>query len=158
MHPDEPTLVLVVVFPQQCHAFLPVPACQGCSGSCCENIPGFLVSSICDLHHMYLSLWFLQLVLSFCSVHFCLCRIINQHLHTAGLDTIFVQIYMDVLPGVPGVSKNQNLFLKIKLLSFCPRITPKRHKLRKIVKIEKKCQKNLVFLEYFKYSSIWGQY
>ena len=25
---------------------------------------------------------------------------------TAGLDTIFVQIYMDALPGVPGVSKN----------------------------------------------------
>ena len=25
--------------------------------------------------------------------------------HTAGLDTIFVQIYMDALPGVPGVSK-----------------------------------------------------
>ena len=26
--------------------------------------------------------------------------------HTAGLDTIFVQIYMDPLPGVPGVSKD----------------------------------------------------
>ena len=24
--------------------------------------------------------------------------------HTAGSDTVFVQIYMDVLPGVPGVS------------------------------------------------------
>ena len=36
--------------------------------------------------------------------------------HTASLDTIFIQIYMDALPGVPGV------------------------------------------LEYFKYSSIWGQY
>ena len=79
-------------------------------------------------------------------------------IHTAGLDTIFVQIYMDALPGVPGVSKNQIFFLQIKLLSFCARIAPKRHKLRKIVKIEKKCQKNLVFLEYFKYSSIWGQY
>ena len=32
--------------------------------------------------------------------------------HTAGLDTIFVQIYMDALPGVPGVSKNQNFFHK----------------------------------------------
>ena len=30
--------------------------------------------------------------------------------HTAGLDTIFVQIYMDALPGVPGVSKNQIFF------------------------------------------------
>ena len=32
--------------------------------------------------------------------------------HTAGLDTIFVQIYMDALPGVQGVSKNQILFFK----------------------------------------------
>ena len=23
--------------------------------------------------------------------------------HTAGLDTIFIQIYMDAIPGVPGV-------------------------------------------------------
>ena len=29
---------------------------------------------------------------------------VNQ-LHTAGLDTIFIQIYMDAPPGVPGVSK-----------------------------------------------------
>jgi hypothetical protein len=27
-------------------------------------------------------------------------------LHTAGSDTIFIQIYMDALPVVPGVSKN----------------------------------------------------
>ena len=30
--------------------------------------------------------------------------------HTAGSDTIFVQIYMDPPPGVPGVSKNQIFF------------------------------------------------
>ena len=36
----------------------------------------------------------------------------NTTEHTAGLDTIFVQIYMDALPGVPGVSKNQILFFK----------------------------------------------
>ena len=30
--------------------------------------------------------------------------------HTTSLDTIFVQIYMDALPGVPVVSKNQNFF------------------------------------------------
>ena len=29
---------------------------------------------------------------------------VNQ-LHTAGLDTIFIQIYMDVPPGMPGVLK-----------------------------------------------------
>jgi hypothetical protein len=78
--------------------------------------------------------------------------------HTAGSDTIYVQIYMDALPGVPGVSKNQIFFLQIKLLSFCAKIAQKRHKLLKIVKIEKKYQKNLVFLEHFEYSSIHGQY
>ena len=77
--------------------------------------------------------------------------------HTAGLDTIFIQIYMDALPGVPGVSKNQIFFLQIKLLSFCAKIAPKRHKLRKSSKLKKKCQKNPVFLDFFKYSSIWGQ-
>ena len=80
----------------------------------------------------------------------------SQLMHTAGSDTIFIQIYMDALTRVSGVSKNQNFFLQIKLLSFCATIAPKRHKLRKIVKMSKKCQKNLVFLEYFKYSSIWG--
>ena len=49
--------------------------------------------------------------------------------HTAGSDTIFIQIYMDALPGVPGVSKNQIFFLQIKLLSSCAKIAPKRHKL-----------------------------
>ena len=32
------------------------------------------------------------------------------NIHTAGSDTIFVQIYMDTLPGVQGVSKNQIFF------------------------------------------------
>ena len=35
-----------------------------------------------------------------------------ERLHTAGLDTIFIQIYMDPPPGVPGVSKNQIFFQK----------------------------------------------
>jgi hypothetical protein len=39
-------------------------------------------------------------------------------LHTAGLDTIFVQIYMDALPGVPGVLKNQNFFFTNKTVEF----------------------------------------
>ena len=38
--------------------------------------------------------------------------------HTAGLDTIFVQIYMDAPPGVPGVSKNQIHFFKNKTVEF----------------------------------------
>ena len=59
-------------------------------------------------------------------------------------------------------------FLQIKLLSFCARIAPKRHKLRKIIKIEKNVKKNRqngkksslnhVFFQFFKFSSIWGQY
>jgi hypothetical protein len=60
--------------------------------------------------------------------------------HTAGLDNIFIQIYMDV---PHGVSKNQIFFYKIKLLSSCAMIAPKRHKLQKIVKIEKKMSKTL---------------
>ena len=52
-------------------------------------------------------------------------------LHTAGSDTIFVQIYMDPPPGVPGVSKNQIFFSQMKLFSFCAKIAPKRHKLQK---------------------------
>ena len=30
--------------------------------------------------------------------------------HTAGLDTIFIQIYMVAFPGVPGVSNKQIFF------------------------------------------------
>ena len=37
--------------------------------------------------------------------------------HTAGSDTIFVQIYMDALPGVPGVSKIQ-IFFTNKTVEF----------------------------------------
>ena len=38
--------------------------------------------------------------------------------HTAGLDNIFVQIYMDALPGVPEVSYNQILFFKNESVEF----------------------------------------
>ena len=42
-------------------------------------------------------------------------------LHTAGLDTIFIQIYMDALSGVPGVSKNQIFFFNFDNFSkFVP--------------------------------------
>ena len=72
------------------------------------------------------------------------------------MDSKTIHSTIDAPLGVPGVSNNQNFFLQIKLLSFCAKIAPKRHKLQKIIKIEKKYQKNLVFLEYFEYSSIWG--
>ena len=38
--------------------------------------------------------------------------------HTAGSDTIFVQIYMNALPGVPGVLKNQIFFFTNKTVEF----------------------------------------
>ena len=41
-----------------------------------------------------------------------------QYIHTAGSDTIFVQIYMDPPPGVPGVSKNQIFFFTNKTVEF----------------------------------------
>ena len=84
-------------------------------------------------------------------------KLFSSTFHTASSDTIFIQIYMDAPPGVPGVSKNQNFFLQIKLLSSCAKIDPKRQKLRKSVKIEKKLSKNPVFLYLFEYSAIWGQ-
>ena len=61
-------------------------------------------------------------------------------LHTASSDTIFVQIYIDALQGVPAecVKKSDFFILQIKLLSFCAKIAPKRRKLQKTVKIEKK--------------------
>ena len=62
----------------------------------------------------------------------------NLNCHTAGSEPIFVQIYMDPPPGVQGVSKNQIFFSQIKLLSFCANIAPKKHKLQKTIKIEKK--------------------
>ena len=61
-------------------------------------------------------------------------------------------------PRGPWGVKKSDFFLQIKLLSFCTKIAPKMHKLRKIIKILKKCQKKHVFLESFEYSSIWGQY
>ena len=60
--------------------------------------------------------------------------------------------------GSQGCPKIRFMFLQIKLLSFCANIAPERHKLRKIIKIGKKCQKTPVFLDFFEYSSIWGQY
>ena len=38
--------------------------------------------------------------------------------HTAGSDTIFVQIYMDALPGVPGVSKSSQKYATNKSVEF----------------------------------------
>ena len=59
--------------------------------------------------------------------------------------------------GSQGCQKITFYFLQMKLFSFCAKIAPKRHKLQKPSKLKKKCQKNPVFLDFFKYSSIWGQ-
>ena len=42
----------------------------------------------------------------------------NPQYHRAGSDTIFVKIYMDPPPRVPGVSKNQNFFFTNKTVEF----------------------------------------
>ena len=78
----------------------------------------------------------------------------GERRHTASSDTIFVQIYMDPPPGVPGVSKNQIFFSQIKLLRFCANISSKRHKPQKPIKLKKKnVKKPLVSGEYFESSS-----
>ena len=62
--------------------------------------------------------------------------------HTACLDTIFIQIYMDAPPGPgPRGVKNQIFFLQIKLFSSCAKIAPKRHKLQKSSKLKKMSKK-----------------
>jgi hypothetical protein len=57
-----------------------------------------------------------------------------------------------------GCQKIRIFILEIKLLSSCAKIDPKLQKLQKTFKIEKKMSKNPVFLDFFKYSSTWGQY
>ena len=59
--------------------------------------------------------------------------------------------------GSQGCQKITSFFLQMKVFSFCAKIAPKRHKLKKPIKIEKKCQKTPVFLDIFEYSSILGQ-
>ena len=72
--------------------------------------------------------------------------------HTAGSDTIFIQIYMDAPPGIPGVSKK---FTSKTVLAL--RLPPKGTNFKKSSKLKKNVE-NPVFLEYFEYSSILGQY
>ena len=55
--------------------------------------------------------------------------------------------------GSQGCQKIR-FFLQIKVLSSCAKIAQKRHKLQKLSKLKKNCQKNPVFLDIFEYSSI----
>ena len=45
-------------------------------------------------------------------------RAVHPPEHTAGYDTIFVQIYMDPPPGVPGMSKNWIFFFTNKTIKI----------------------------------------
>ena len=56
---------------------------------------------------------------------------------------------IDPPPGVPGVSKNHIFFPQMKVFSFCAKIAPKRHKLKKPIKIEEKMSKKPCFLGLF---------
>ena len=76
--------------------------------------------------------------------------------HSGCLDSKFFY-NIDAPLGVSGLSKNHT-FLQMKLFPFLAKIAPKRQKLQKPSKLKKKCQKNPCFLDFFKYSSIWGQF
>ena len=79
--------------------------------------------------------------------------------HTAGSDTIFVQINMDPAPGVPGVSKNQIFFFhKWNCFPFSLRLPPKDTNFKNHQNWRKDVKKTLVFFDFFKSSSFWGQY
>jgi hypothetical protein len=67
--------------------------------------------------------------------------------HTAGSDTIFVQIYMDALPGVPGVSKNSQKYATKKTVEFLRKYCPKVTNFEKSSKLKKKMSKKPVFLD-----------
>ena len=67
-------------------------------------------------------------------------------------------LYGSAPRGPRGVKKSDFFFSQMKLFSFCAKIAPKRHKLQKSSKLKKKCQKTLVFFDFFESSSFWGQY
>ena len=69
--------------------------------------------------------------------------------HSGYLDPKKILSTIDPPPGVPGVSKIHIFFLQMKVFSFCAKIDPKRHKLKKPIKIEEKMSKKPCFLRYF---------
>ena len=70
--------------------------------------------------------------------------------HSGCLDLKKILSTIDPPPGVPGVSKNHIFFLQIKVFSFCAKIAPKRHKLKKTIRIEEKMSKKPCFLRHFR--------
>ena len=51
--------------------------------------------------------------------------------------------------GSQGCQKITFFFSQMKVFSFCAKIDPNRHKLKKTIKIEEKMSKNPCFLRYF---------
>merc|ERR1711894_186429 len=51
--------------------------------------------------------------------------------------------------GSQGCQKITFFFSQMKVFSFCAKIAPKRHKLKKPIKIEEKMSKKPCFLRYF---------
>ena len=81
------------------------------------------------------------------------------HLNTQPVQTLFLFKSIWILPqGSQGCQKMRQDPLNMPFEVWCANIAPERHKLWKTVKIGKKCQKTPVFIDFFKYSSIWGQY
>ena len=78
---------------------------------------------------------------------------------TQPVQTLFLFKSIWIRPqGSQGCQKIRFFFSQIKLFSFCAKIAPKRHKLQKSSKLKKKCQKTLVFFDFFESSSFWGLY
>ena len=75
-------------------------------------------------------------------------QLVFKRLYTQPDQTLF--LFKSIWNGAQGSKgcKKSEFFLQIKLLSFCAKIAPKRYKLRKIIKIERKCQKTC-FLRVF---------
>ena len=78
--------------------------------------------------------------------------------HTAGSDTIFFKSIWIRPQRSQGCQKMRQDPLNMPFEVWCANIAPERYKLRKTVKIGKKCQKTSVFIDFIKYSSFWGQY
>ena len=93
----------------------------------------------------------------FCSLEFCCPDFRSQSRkdicslkHSGCLDPKNILSTIDPPPGVPGVSKNHIFFSQMKVFSFCAKIAPKRHKLKKTIKIEEKSSKKPCFHRHFR--------
>ena len=80
------------------------------------------------------------------------CRIKKQTIlcHSGCLDQKKILSTIDPPPVVPRVWKNHIFFSQMKVFSFCAKITPKRHKLKKTIRIEEKMSKKPCFLRHFR--------